>query len=212
MNEKHAISGHQTRGTLLSRVRDIEDADAWREFVADYGPLILKWCEKHGLQQADSADVVQDVLARLVTAMRNFEYNPGRGRFRGWLKTVTQNAVVDFVKARQRCGEGSGDSMIGRMLEVCESPDTVEELSRVFEQQAEVELLREAEARVKLRVKPSNFEAWHLSVRESMKAQEIAAKLNIEVADVYVARSRVNKMLKEEITRIDELTLEPLSE
>jgi RNA polymerase sigma factor (sigma-70 family) len=203
---------NRTRGTLLSRVRDIADAEAWQEFVADYGPLILAWCGKRGLQPADSADVVQDVLARLVSAMRTFEYNPGHGRFRGWLKTVTQNAVIDFVKARQRPGEGSGDSAISRILEACESGDTVEELSRAFEQQAEIELLREAEARVKLRVKPANWEAWRLSVREELKAPDVAQRLNIEVTDVYVARSRVSKMLKEEVTRIDGLTLESLGE
>lgn len=203
---------HRTRGTLLSRVRDLSDAEAWREFVSDYGPLILRWCEKHGLQPADSADVVQDVLARLVSAMRTFEYNPGRGRFRGWLKTVTQNAVIDFVKSRQRPGEGSGDSAIGRILDACESGDTVEELSRAFEQQAEIEMLREAEARVKLRVKPNNWEAWRLSIREELKAAEVAQQLNMELTDVYVARSRVSKMLKEEVTRIDGLTLEPLGE
>lgn len=203
---------HKTRGTLLSRVRDISDAEAWREFVGDYGPLILRWCEKHGLQPADSADVVQDVLARLVSAMRTFEYNPGRGRFRGWLKSVTQNAVIDFVKARQRPGEGSGDSAIGRILDACESGDTVEELSRAFEQQAEIEMLREAEARVKLRVKPNNWEAWRLSIREELKAVEVAQRLNMELTDVYVARSRVSKMLKEEVTRIDGLTLKPLGE
>ncbi|MEZ6128464.1 MAG: sigma-70 family RNA polymerase sigma factor [Planctomycetaceae bacterium] len=208
MNHDERNPQHRTRGTLLARVRDITDAEAWREFVADYGPLILKWCEKHGLQPADSEDVVQDVLARLVSAMRTFDYNPGRGRFRGWLKTVTQNAVIDFVKSRQRPGEGSGDSAIGRILDACESGDTVEELSRAFEQQAEIELLREAEARVKLRVKPANWDAWRLSMHENMKAAEIARRLEIEVTDVYVARSRVSKMLKEEVTRIEGLTLE----
>lgn len=203
---------HRTRGTLLSRVRDINDAEAWRDFVADYGPLILKWCAKHGLQESDSADVVQDVLTRLITAMQTFEYNPGRGRFRGWLKTVTQNAIADFVESRQRPGEGSGDSIVGRILEAFEAPDSVAELSRAFEQQAEIELLREAEARVKLRVKPNTWDAWRLSIREEMKAPEIAKLLKLGVADVYVARSRVSKMLKEEIARIDGLTLEAIRE
>jgi len=212
MQQDTSHSEHRTRGTLLSRVRDVSDVEAWREFVGDYGPLILKWCEKHGLQEADSADVVQEVLASLVTAMRSFDYNPGRGRFRGWLKTVTQNAVIDFVKSRQRPGEGSGDSAVGRILEACETKDTVDELSQALEQQAEVELLREAEARVKLRVKPVNFDAWRLSVRESMKAPEIAAQLRIDVTDVYVARSRVNKMIREEVARLDSLTLEPVED
>ncbi len=212
MQQDTSHSEHKTRGTLLSRVRDVSDVEAWREFVDDYGPLILKWCEKHGLQEADSADVVQEVLASLVTAMRNFDYNPGRGRFRGWLKTVTQNAVIDFVKSRQRPGQGSGDSAVGRILEACESKDTVDALSRALEQQAEVELLREAEACVKLRVKPVNFDAWRLSIRESMKAPEIAAQLRIDVTDVYVARSRVNKMIREEVARLDSLTLEPVED
>lgn len=210
MTESSGKADRRTRGTLLSRVRDLSDTEAWKEFVSDYGPLILNWCARHGLQEADCADVVQDVLSRLVTAMRDFQYDPGRGRFRGWLKTVTQNAVIDFVKARNRAVEGSGDSDIGRMLTACESPDSVADLVQALERQAEVELLREAEARVRLRVKPHNFEAWRLSLRENLKAPEIASQLKMEVADVYVARSRINKMLREEIARLDGLTLEPV--
>ena len=196
-------AGPVTRSTLLIRLRDVSDHEAWEEFVADYGPQILAWCGRQGLQEADCADVVQDVLIRLVTAMRTFTYDPSRGRFRSWLKTVTQHAVADFVRFHQRAGAGSGDSAVGRILAAVESPETIHDLSEVLMQQAELEMLREAEARVRVRVKPQNWAAWNLTVREQQKAPEVAAQLQINVSDVYVARSRINKMIHEELRRME---------
>ncbi|MEZ6123574.1 MAG: sigma-70 family RNA polymerase sigma factor [Planctomycetaceae bacterium] len=198
---------HRTRRTLLSRVRDISDVEAWQEFVRDYGPQILRWCQRQGLQESDCADVVQDVLTRLVIAMRSFDYEPGKGRFRGWLKTVTQNAIRDFVRHHQRAGIGSGDSAVSRLLHAVSDPSTVDGLSDALEKQAEIELLREAEARVRLRVKPTNWKAWYLTVRDQQSAPQAAAELNIAVTDVYVARSRISRMITEEVQKLDPLIL-----
>jgi RNA polymerase sigma factor (sigma-70 family) len=197
----------RTRHTLLRRVRDVSDQAAWSEFVADYGPRILRWCTRHGLQESDCADVVQDVLTRLVAAMRSFQYDPQKGRFRGWLKTVTTNAIHDFVKHHQRPGAGSGDSAVGRLLNAVEDPETVKDLSHALERQAEIEMFREAESRVRVRVKPTNWEAWFLGVREQMKAGDVAQKLGIQITDVYVARSRINTMISDEVRKLESLDL-----
>lgn len=181
---KGSLAARSTRGTLLARVRDVTDQDAWEEFVADYGPKILRWCDRQGLQEADCADVVQTVLSRLVVAMRSFEYDPERGRFRSWLRTVTHNAVNDFVRHYDRPGCGSGDPNVDRILKAVRDPGTVADLSSVLEQQAEVELLREAESRVQLRVKPKNWLAWRQCVRDGRKSAEVAAASKIPVADV----------------------------
>lgn len=170
------IFAHQTRGTLLSRVRDVSDQGAWEEFVNDYGPRILHWCSRQGLQEADCADVVQTVLSRLVVAMRTFEYDPSKGLFRGWLKTVTRNAVADFIKLQNRPGGGSGDSVMGQLLAAVQDPAIVSDLSELLEEQAQIEMLREAEARVQLRVLPANWEAWRLTVKEQMKAPDVATR------------------------------------
>lgn len=199
----------ETRKTLLARVRDVTDHAAWQEFVQDYGPLILGWCRRRGLQDADCSEVVQDVLLRLVVAMRDFEYNAGRGKFRGWLRTVTQHAVADFARHHSRPGAGSGDSAVGRLLCSIEDHATIDDLADVLQKQAEIEVLREAEARVKLKCKPTHWEVWRFSVREDMQAAEVAEQLGVTVSEVYVQRSRINKLVREEFLRMDRFTIDP---
>lgn len=193
----------QTRATLLFRLREVNDQEAWEEFVDAYGPRVYDWCRRFQLQESDAADVTQTVLARLVTAMQTFRYDPDRGTFRGWLKTVTNNAVRDFLPTLSRPGKGSGDAAVVFGLDTFQDPRAVEDLSRSLEEEAEQELLREAAARVRLRVKPANWEAWRLSFEEGLSVADVAVQLGIRVTDVYVARSRVTGLLKREVERLN---------
>src|SRR5947209_3294109 len=91
-----------TSKTLLERVQKFPaDRDAWDEFARRYQPMIHAWCVKWGLQASDADDVAQDVLVKLLAAMRKFQYDPSRS-FSGWLKIVTHNAWTDFCRGRRR--------------------------------------------------------------------------------------------------------------
>jgi RNA polymerase sigma-70 factor (ECF subfamily) len=193
----------RTRKSLLLRLRDLENQDAWEEFLDTYAPKVYGWCRNYQLQEADASDVTQDVLRRLVGAMRSFDYDPSCGSFRGWLKTVTNNAIRDFHRALSRPGRGSGDTRVQQNLSAIQAPDAIEALTYLIEQEGEHELLREAEERVKLRVQHRTWEAYRLTAVESCKAREVADRLAISVAEVYVAKSRVIKMLREEIAQLD---------
>ena len=194
----------RTSGTLLLRLRELNDREAWTEFVNRYTPRLFGWCRKQGLQDSDAADVSQEVLGKLVRAIRTFDYDPRRGSFRGWLKTVTNNAIRDFVAERSRPGRGSGDSQVGSALAALSTPAAIGELTATLDAAAEMELLREAEARVQLRVKPHTWEAYRRTVLNSEPAADVARQLNLPVADVYVAKSRVLKCLREEVARLSE--------
>ena len=88
--------------TLMMRLRQAPaDLQAWDEFVRRYQPMIRDWCLRWGSRPEDAEDVAQEVLLKLLAAMKTFEYDPGRS-FRAWLKTVTQNAWNDFVKSHRR--------------------------------------------------------------------------------------------------------------
>src|SRR2546421_11891451 len=99
-----------TRASLLIRIRDSEDKDAWRQFVALYAPLIHGLARRRGLQDADAADLTQEVLRSVTAAIPGLDYDPARGSFRGWLFTVTRRRIHDFLDGRARCEQGSGDS------------------------------------------------------------------------------------------------------
>src|SRR5262249_46801901 len=91
-----------TRASLLLRIRDPQDRQAWGEFVALYAPLIHAYGRKRGLQDSDAADLTQEVLRRVSRSAGEFRYDPARGSFRGWLLTVTLNEVRKLGGRRTR--------------------------------------------------------------------------------------------------------------
>src|SRR5262245_45728264 len=131
----------ETRASLLVRLRDPADADAWRTFVDLYAPLVYALGRRHGLQDADAADLTQEVFTAVSTAVRSLVYDPRRGRFRGWLHTVARNKLLDF-RRRVRLAVGSGDPAVQVVLEEqpapADDPDwDVEYERRVFAWAAE---------------------------------------------------------------------------
>ena len=174
--------------------KDPADPKAWDEFVQRYRPMIEAWCRKWGLQASDVDDVTQDVLLKLLAAIKQFRYDPGRS-FRSWLKTVTQNALTDFVRARKRVT--SHERM--QAAELAESSDAMADLERKLEGAFENELVDLAMRRVEKRVKPQNWQAFRLTAIDGLTGAEAADRLQMPVANLYVAKNRVQKLLQEEI-------------
>jgi RNA polymerase sigma factor (sigma-70 family) len=193
--------GSGTHVSLLGRLRDgPDDAEAWSAFVEQYGRRIYEWSRRWGLQEADARDVTQNVLLKLAEKMREFTYDPARS-FRAWLKTLTRHACSDFREARRRPGQGTGDSAVGRLLDDLEArEDLVGRMEELFDQ----ELLQEAMARARLRVAPQTWQAFALTALEGLSGAAAAARIPMQVAQVFVAKRRVQKMLREEVARLDQ--------
>ena len=190
-----------TRVTLLGRLRAApNDPAVWSEFVAWYGRKIYAWCRAWGLQQADAQDVTQEVFLNLSARMQEFRYDP-RGSFRAWLKTVTHHAWQDYLERQHRPGRGAGtESAIERLAALEARDDLARRLAEAFDE----ELLKEAAVRVRLRVEPRTWDAFQLLAIEGRTGAEVARQLNMKVATVFVARSKVQRMLREEVARLEE--------
>jgi RNA polymerase sigma-70 factor (ECF subfamily) len=189
-----------TSVTLIGRLQNPRtDEAAWSEFVDRYAPKIHAWCRKWTSNPADVEDVTQTVLLRLLQYLRSFRYNPDES-FRGWLHTVTHNAWKSFCDSRSRAIPGSGDSAVQDQLESLQArEDLVQKLEEAFD----LELLEEASARVRLRVKPERWQAYQLLDVELLSGAEVAARLGMQVGAVYNACCVVRGMLKEEIQRLE---------
>ncbi|MBM4072465.1 MAG: sigma-70 family RNA polymerase sigma factor [Planctomycetes bacterium] len=190
-----------TRITLLGRLRrDPGNEAAWAEFVDHYGPTIMRWCGRWRLQEADAQDVTQNVLLRLADKLRTFTYDPSRS-FRAWLKTIAHHACADFVESRQRPGLGSGDSNVARLLLNAEArQDLLDHLEGEFDR----EILQQAMFRVRLRVAPQTWQAFSLTALDGLSGADAAERIPMQVAQVYVAKRRVQKMLKDEVARLEQ--------
>src|SRR5437879_6910034 len=129
-----------TRLSLLVRLRDAQDEWAWSQFVEIYAPLVYGFARKHGLQDADAADLTQDVLRNVSVAAKKLEYDPRRGSFRGWLFTVVRNRLRDFWAGQGRQCPGSGDTDAQKRLQELPAPEEDEEA--VWGQECERQLFR----------------------------------------------------------------------
>jgi RNA polymerase sigma factor (sigma-70 family) len=198
--EMVSMADSGTRVSLLGRLRrDPTNETAWAEFVDVYAPKLMAWCQKWNLQEADAQDVTQNVLVRLAEKLRDFDYDPTKS-FRAWLKTVAQHACSDFLQRKNRPGVGSGDSQVGRLLLNAEAR---EDLVKHLEQEFDHEILEVAMLRVRLRVAPQTWEAFWLTAFEGLPGAEAAVRIPMQVAQVYVAKRRVQKMLQEEVARLE---------
>lgn len=186
--------------TLLGRLRHRPpDQAGWDEFVDRYGRHVYRWCRRWHLQDADAEDLTQDILVKLSQKLRAFSYDPSRS-FRGWLKRVAYHAWRDFADGRRRAQPASNDGRIQELLQTLEArEDLVQSLGEAFD----LELLEAAKLRVRLRVAPHTWEAFHLLAIAGLPAAEVAARLRLQVAMVYVARSKVQKMLREEVVKLE---------
>jgi RNA polymerase sigma factor (sigma-70 family) len=188
-----------TRATLLARLRhDPLNDGAWDEFVEHYGRHIYRWCRQWRLQDADAEDVTQEILLKLARKLREFRYNP-ESSFRGWLKTVAHHAWRDFVDGRNHA-RSTGDERIWELLQSIEARD---DLIQKLEEAFDFELLEAAKVQVRLRVAPHTWEAFQLMAIEGRPVAEVADKVQMQVAMVYVAKSKVKKMLQEEIQKLE---------
>ena len=184
-----------TSVTLMMRLQLAPtDLAAWDEFVNRYRPMIRAWCFKWHLQDSDADDVVQDVLVKLLAAIRKFHYDPARS-FRAWLKTVTDHALSDFVATRRR---HPGQMIATSIDQIATSADARSDLEQRLEDAFEAELAELAMQRVKKRVKPTTWEAFQLTAVDGLTGADAAQKLQMPVAHVFVAKNRVQKMLQEE--------------
>ena len=189
-----------TSVTLLARLRhDPTDQAAWGEFVARYGPKILQWCRRWHLQEADAQDVAQDVLLKFHGLMATFSYDAS-GSFRAWLKTLAHHAWCDLVAERRRAGIGTGDTRMAALLnDLAAGEDLAGDLQEEFRR----ELLDLAMARVKARVPPQTWDAFRLTALECASGAAAAAQLRMRTAQVYLARSKVNQRLHEEVRKLE---------
>jgi RNA polymerase sigma-70 factor (ECF subfamily) len=188
-----------TRASLLVQIRDGANEGAWREFTNLYGPVIYGFARKRGLQDADAADLMQDVLRSISSAIDRLDYDRSRGTFRGWLFTITRNKVYNFLAARRIRPQGSGDSATNRML--AEQPDS-DEGSAAWEVEYQRRIAAMAMEHIKSEFQPNTWQAFRLTAVEGRPVAEVAKQVGLSAGAIYVAKSRVLARLKEEVEQM----------
>ena len=191
-----------TRPSLLVRIRDAQDAAAWAQFVEIYAPLVYGFARKHGLQDADAADLTQDVLRAVSQGAKRLEYDPGRGSFRAWLFTVVRNKLRNHLASRGRHTQGAGGRDSQARLNAV--PAREEDQAALWDQEYERQLFAWAVSQVRRDFQEATWHAFWLTAVENRTGKEVAAELGISIAAVYLAKGRVMARLKEQIRLVQE--------
>ncbi len=180
-----------TSVSLLRRLQAPDHEAAWRRFVELYAPLIFHWGKNHGLNGADAADLVQEVLAILVTKLPEFQYDPQR-RFRGWLRTVTLNKANSFHRKNAGLPRSGHDETM-QHVSVASDADLFEAAEyRTFLVSRALDVMR-------AEFPQTTWRACWTQVVEGRQAAEAAQELGISQNAAYLAKSRVLARLREEL-------------
>jgi RNA polymerase sigma-70 factor (ECF subfamily) len=187
-----------TRPSLLIRLRDTRDADAWQQFVELYGPVVYRFARRHRLQDADAADLAQEVLRGVSTGVGRLDYDPQRGSFRGWLFTLAHRKLYDLLARRRRQEQGSGDSTMHLLLD--EQP--ARESEEVWNQEHDRQVFAWAAEQVRSQFAETTWRAFWQTAVVGQDTAGVAEELGLSVGAVYIAKSRVQARLREQIEQI----------
>jgi RNA polymerase sigma-70 factor (ECF subfamily) len=195
----NTVGGH-TRASLLLRIRDPGDTAAWQAFVDVYGPLIYRHCRRRGLQDADAADLTQEVLFQVSRSIQTFEYRPEQGRFRDWLGTVTENKIRTFLTRQAGAVQARGEAgQIDPLASVAageQDTQWAEEFNR--------HILHLALTRIQPHFEEHVWRAFEGLWRDDHPPSQVARDLGQSIDWVYMVKARVLKRLQEQVQELAE--------
>lgn len=186
----------ETRQSLILRLKNRGDEQAWGEFLEIYGPLVYRVARGKGLQHADAEDVVQQVFSSVARAVDRWQPDAARAKFRTWLSAIAHNVIVNAL-TRRAPDRASGDTAERELLAEC-AADSAESQMIVAESRHEV--FQWASRRAREEFEPKTWEAFWLTAVEGRKIADVASALEKQVGAIYAARSRVMRRLRQIIS------------
>ena len=190
---------YETNMDLLLQLKSDETVNremGWGIFVDRYGPIICGFARNAGLPSGEADDIMQTVLFNFFKVADRFEYDPSKGRFRGYLKRITLNAI------RQRYRKKREKNLDTHGLNVAEDPR--DELEAAFDREWAEHLLSEAMTEARPKFEPKTWEAFELYGRRGMSAKRTAERLEMTQESVRHAKSRVMRAVREIVIRLRE--------
>jgi RNA polymerase sigma factor (sigma-70 family) len=197
----------KTRKSLIARLENWEDQRTWDEFYQTYWRLIYSVAVKAGLRQDEAFDCVQETILTIAKQSKRKLYDPAQGSFKTWLMNMTRWRINDQFRKRKKDtamagGEWENDRKTSAIDRV-EDP-AGEVLDRLWDIEWRKNVADAALARVRAQVSPKQYQIFDCYVIKQWEASKVQEKLNVSMAQVYLAKHRVGSVLKRELAKLEE--------
>lgn len=197
-----------TRQSLLTRLKDWDDQESWRDFFNTYWKLIYSVALKAGLSETEAQEVVQETVLSVAKKMKEFKYDPALGSFKGWLLQLTRWRITDQMRKRKPHEAGGGapkpPDQTARTATIERVPNPEgPALDDVWEQEWQQNLVDAALARVKKQVNARQYQIFDLYVIKQWPVTKVAKTLGVSATQVYLAKHRIGSLVKKEVKRLE---------
>jgi RNA polymerase sigma-70 factor (ECF subfamily) len=183
-----------TRPSLLIRVRNRGDQAAWVEFDTIYRPMLERFARARGLGAAEAEEVAQECMAAVTRYIQGFEYDPRKGRFKGWLRTMVNNRIRNLLRDRHEVQAETQD-----LKHSAQREPTPEEL---FDKLWKQEHLKHCLRMIRSEVEESTFQAFVAHVMEEQPVDRVCVEFNMTANQVYAIKSRMMKRIRQRMIEI----------
>lgn len=193
-----------THASLIGRLKDLGDQSSWNEFFETYWKLIYGVARKSGMTDAEAQDVVQETMLSVAKHMPGFQYDPTVGSFKAWLLKMTRWRIIDQVRKRppgvlhHSPSDGTGTGTIEGLID----PES-NVLDKLWDAEWEKNLLDAAMANVKRKLDPQKYQIYDFYVNKDWPPEKVAARFQISVDQVYLAKHRITELIKAEVARLE---------
>jgi RNA polymerase sigma-70 factor (ECF subfamily) len=192
-----------TSHSLLERLHDRSDEQAWQRLLSIYEPWLRGWLSRHDLQPADVEDVLQDILVVVSDKLPQFVHNGQPGAFRTWLRTILTHRVRHFLRGRRHRQAVLSVQPLSDWLDQLADADSA--LSQQWDQEHDQHLVRRLLACIQSEFNAATWQVFRMLVLDDCSAAEVAKRFGITANAVYVAKARVLARLRVEVRGLMEV-------
>jgi len=197
-----------TRRSLLTRLKESNAQESWREFFDTYWRLIYCTALNAGLTDSEAQEVVQETVLTVVRKIKDFRYDPAVGSFKGWLLTIVRWRIADQFRKRQRRlqspeARGAIETSGTATLERIPDPATIS-LEKAWDEEWRRTMFTAALLRVKRQANARHYQIFDLHAVKQWPAEKVAQTLGITSSQVRLAKHRITVLMRREVARLEE--------
>jgi RNA polymerase sigma factor (sigma-70 family) len=195
-----------TRASLISRLKNWDDQESWKDFFDTYWKMIYSVARRAGLSDAEAQDIVQETVVSVAKTMPKFKYDPSIGSFKGWLANVTRRRIMDRLRKRQFQMGGERfqreERLRTSLAEEQVDPRSAD-LDNVWESEWAIHAMETAMEKAKGQVSSIQYQIFLFHVVKNMPARQVAKQLDVKLPKVYFATYKVGRLIKKEIKKLE---------